>query len=135
MSPLWNIIQNHTNEIKYILLIVVIISMIITVRSYINYQNIILSIEKVEAQTQDIIQQKLYHQNMLLPYEQTDLAKYFLGHENNILFPGEFIIRFQQQNNTSIKTENKNKSNNDTISQPQQARQHYLRNIFTPQNK
>jgi hypothetical protein len=109
--------------------------MIITVRSYINYQNIILSIEKVEAQTQDIIQQKLYHQNMLLPYEQTDLAKYFLGHENNILFPGEFIIRFQQQNNTSIKTENKNESNNDTISQPQQARQHYLRNIFNPQNK
>ena len=63
---------------------------------YINY----VSIEDAIQSTIDESQQKnlelAFTENFLLNYEKSEYAQYFLQHENNILWKGEFIIRFEK---------------------------------------
>ena len=69
--------------------------MIISIKTYLNYLTIETSIEDVNKETLEITQKKKYEENFLIPFEKSKYATYFLRHENNILLPGEFIIRFE----------------------------------------
>lgn len=90
-----------------------------------NYLAIELSIQNVNQETVHITQRKLYEENFLIPYEQSEYSEYFLRHENNILFPGEFIVRFEEEKTLKpedIWTES-------TIQTPQDSRKYFLQNI------
>ncbi len=98
--------------------------MIVSIRTYMNYLAIEVSIENVNQETQQITQRKLYEENFLIPYEMSEYAEYFLRHENNILFPWEFIIRFEEERLTTTQIDQENK-----IQTPQESRKHFFRTI------
>ena len=90
-----------------------------------NYLAIEVSIENVNQETQQITQRKLYEENFLIPYEQSEYAQYFLRHENNILFPWEFIVRFEAENVASVSETDQE----DRIQTPQESRRHFFGTI------
>jgi hypothetical protein len=117
----------HKNPIlsKYGLAIIVLFAMIVSIRTYMNYLAIETSIESVNEETVQITQRKLYEQNFLMPYEQSEYSEYFLWHENNILFPGEFVIRFENERPPNLEeTEPEN-----SIKTPQDSRHYFFENI------
>jgi hypothetical protein len=97
MQKFLSFIQKNPLLSKYGLGIVVLFAMIVSIRTYMNYLAIELSIQNVNQETVHITQRKLYEENFLIPYEQSEYSEYFLRHENNILFPGEFIVRFEEE--------------------------------------
>ena len=107
MQKIIAIIQKNPLLSKYWLGIVVIFAMIVSIRTYLNYLAIEVSIENVRQETVQITQRKLYEENFLIPYEESEYNQYFLRHENNMLFPGEYIIRFKNQKKLAQKKKQK----------------------------
>jgi hypothetical protein len=97
MEKFLSFIQKNPLLSKYGLGIIVLFAMIVSIRTYMNYLAIEVSIQNVNQETVYITQRKLYEENFVIPYEKSEYSKYFLRHENNILFPGEFIIRFEEE--------------------------------------
>ena len=64
---------------------------------YSNYLAIESTIENTIAQRESKMAELAFSQNFLAYYENSDYAKFFLQHENNMLADGEYIIKFEQQ--------------------------------------
>jgi len=126
MQKIIAIIQKNPLLSKYWLGIVVIFAMIVSIRTYLNYLAIEVSIENVRQETVQITQRKLYEENFLIPYEESEYNQYFLRHENNMLFPGEYIIRFEKPKEISTEKETET---NDTIKAPQDSRQYFIKKV------
>jgi len=118
-------IQKNPVISKYWLWIITLFAMLVSIRTYMNYLAIEVSIENVNQETQQITQRKLYEENFLIPYEQSEYAQYFLRHENNILFPWEFIVRFEAENVASVSETDQE----DSIQTPQESRRHFFGTI------
>ena len=79
--------EENITFVKYTLIVVNIFFMIIAIKSVVNNQNIMESIESVKQDTQNIEQKTFYINNFLAPYLKSDFAGYFFAHENNQIFP------------------------------------------------
>jgi len=60
-----------------------------------NFINVYDSIINVESDIENAEEQIAYTNKFLKPYLDSEYADYFLAHKNNILFYGEYIVRFQ----------------------------------------
>lgn len=100
--------------------------MIVSIKTYLNYLTIELSIESVRQETAQITQKKLYEENFLIPYEKSEYNQYFLRHENNILLPGEYIIRFERPKITEKESDTSPK---DQIQTPEDSRQYFIQRV------
>ena len=66
----------------------------IAIRVYVNYLNIETAIQDTVIQRESKMAELMFTQNFLVYYEKSDFAKYFLQHENNMLMPWEYVIKF-----------------------------------------
>lgn len=126
MQKFITIIQRNPLLSKYWLGIIVIFAMIVSIRTYLNYLAIEVSIENVRQETAEITQRKLYEENFLIPYEQSEYNQYFLWHENNMLLPWEYIIRFEKTKETTVTN---TADNTNTIQSPQDSRQYFIKKV------
>ena len=93
MDKLKIFILRHPNRFKYGFAIIDMFLVLIAIKIFINYNNIEIAITETAQQSQDKTMELWYAQNFQLPYEKSEYAQRFLKHENNMLLPGEFIIR------------------------------------------
>lgn len=70
--------------------------MIITIRTYVNYLSIETAISDATLQQITKTDELAFTQNFLVSYENSEYAGYFLSHENNMLLPGEYIVKFEE---------------------------------------
>jgi hypothetical protein len=96
MDSLKALIRKYPNRIKYGILILDIFAMIITIRTYVNYLSIETAISDATLQQITKTDELAFTQNFLVNYENSEHAGYFLSHENNMLLPGEYIVKFEE---------------------------------------
>ncbi len=96
MPKLKYYLRKYPNRIKYGLLIIDIFAMIIAIRVYVNYVAIETTISSTTLEREGKMAELAFSQNFLVNYEKSDYAKFFLQHENNMLAPDEFIIKFEE---------------------------------------
>jgi hypothetical protein len=96
MRRLIKLFSQYSSQLKYILLVVVILAMIMSIRTYLNFVAIEDAITDVEKQSAHIQEDIYFVEKFQIPYLSSAYADYFLAHENNLLFPGEAIIRFEE---------------------------------------
>ncbi len=101
MDKLKYYILKYPNHLKYWLLLVNIFAVILAIKIFVNYNNIEQAIEETSRQSQNKAMQLWYAKNFQIPYEQSDYAKMFMKHENNMLLPWELIIKFESKKNTN----------------------------------
>jgi hypothetical protein len=70
---------------------------LMAIKIFINYNNIEQAIEQTALESYTKAEELGYTQNFQLAYEKSDYAQRFLKHENNMLLPGEIIIKFQDK--------------------------------------
>lgn len=94
MKTLGYYLKRYPNRIKYGLIMINLFAMIFAIRMYVNYVSIENTIENTILERQNKMAELAFSQNFLIHYERSEFAKYFLQHENNMLMPGEYIIKF-----------------------------------------
>ncbi|HOG15487.1 MAG TPA: hypothetical protein PK674_02765 [Candidatus Absconditabacterales bacterium] len=119
------IIGKHGNTIKIISTLLTILAMIVAARTYITYNSIIEAINNVNHNIRAVEDEIAYSNNFLKYYLDSEYSDYFLAHKNNILFNGEFIIKFQAP--LENEKEEKNIENKNIIQTPQESRQHFIK--------
>ncbi|HCB51558.1 TPA: hypothetical protein DEP21_03215 [Patescibacteria group bacterium] len=68
---------------------------LVAIKMFVNYNNIEIAIEQTIDQSLSKQQELAFAENFQLNYERSEYSQLFLKHENNMLMPGEFIIKFQ----------------------------------------
>lgn len=97
MDKLKYFLLRHPNRIKYGFFIVDMFLVLMAIKIFINYNNIEQAIEQTALESYTKAEELGYTQNFQLAYEKSDYAQRFLKHENNMLLPGEIIIKFQDK--------------------------------------
>lgn len=87
-------LRRYPNRIKYGLIILDLFAMMFAIRVYVNYLSIETTIQDTIIQRESKMAELAFTQNFLVHYEKSDFARYFLQHENNMLMPGEYVIKF-----------------------------------------
>lgn len=87
-------LRKYPNRIKYGLIVLDVFAMIIAIRVYVNYLSIETTIQDTIFQRESKMAELAFTQNFLVHYEKSDFARYFLQHENNMLMPDEYVIKF-----------------------------------------
>ena len=95
-------IKAHDSLLKRWFFIASLVFMLMAIQIYMNYVTIIESTETIKKQNIKVQEEIDYINNYQLKYLDSNHAKNFLAHENNILKDGETVIDFQW-----IKTEEK----------------------------
>lgn len=90
-------IKHHKTLLKRGLLIANIFLMLGAIQIYMNYLMIIETTESVKAQNQKVQDEIDYINNYQLKFLNSEHAKHFLAHENNILGVGETVIAFKEK--------------------------------------
>lgn len=126
IEQILQIIENYGTAIKYTLIVLIPILFILDAKTYINYMTIQDSITNVKEEIKLLDEEIAYNENFLDPYLDSDYAIYFLSHKNNILFDGEYIIKFEEE----IAIEEEKKQKNEIIRNSNDARKHFLNNKF-----
>ena len=138
MDKLKYFILKYPNQLKYGVLLVDMLFILIAIRIFINYTNIEQAIQETAHQSEDKTMELWYAKNFWLAYERSDYAQMFLKHENNMLLPGEFIIKFTDKTkivNTWDKKETDWKPDSRLLTTAQEARQQFLKEkLFLNQN-
>ena len=88
-------IKEHDSTLKWGLFIASIIFMLMAIQIYMNYITIIENTETIKNQNTKVQEEIDYINNFQLKYLDTNHAKNFLSHENNILKDGETVIDFK----------------------------------------
>ncbi|MEI6425968.1 MAG: hypothetical protein WCO66_01305 [Candidatus Absconditabacteria bacterium] len=102
------------------------------IKIFINYNNIEQAIIETAKASQDKTEELGYTKNFQLAYEKSEYAQRFLKHENNMLLPGEIIIKFQDKS-TMFTTGANKKTTIKLITTPEESRQQFLKEkIFPP---
>ena len=96
MNRIKKLILQYSGILKYGLLFINFFLMIFAIGIYINYATIIENTDAFGAQQKNVENQIIYTENFQLKYLDSEHAKYFLYHENTLLFPGERIINFEK---------------------------------------
>lgn len=124
-------LRKYPNRIKYGLIVLDIFAMIIAIRVYVNYLSIETTIQDTIVQRETKMAELAFSQNFLVHYEKSDFARYFLQHENNMLMPGEYVIKFVENTkkiNTGEQTTTTLQDNKDPnfITSPQASWKRFL---------
>ena len=90
-------IKRYKTLLKWGLLIANIFLMLGAIQIYMNYLIIIETTQSVKAQNQKVQDEIDYINNYQLKFLDSDHAKHFLAHENNILGAGETVIAFKEK--------------------------------------
>ena len=98
MGKLHYYLRKYPNRIKYGLIVLDVFAMIIAIRVYINYISIETTIQDTIVERETKMAELAFSQNFLVHYEKSDFAKYFLQHENNMLMPDEYVVKFVENN-------------------------------------
>ena len=93
MERLRYYLKTYPTRIKYGLLLLDLFAMIIAIKMYVNYVNIQTTIENTIFERQTKMAELAFTRNFLAQYENSDFARFFLQHENNMLSVGEYIIK------------------------------------------
>ena len=88
-------IKEHDTLLKWWLFIASLVFMLMAIQIYMNYVTIIESTELIKKQNVKVQEEIDYINNYQLKYLDSNHAKNFLAHENNILKDGETVIDFQ----------------------------------------
>lgn len=124
MNKLKLLLLRHPTRTKYVLLFLDIFFILIATKMFINYNSIELAIEESNKESQLKEEQLAFAQNFQLNYQKSDYAQRFLKHENNMLRPGEFIIKFQALSKVVESwTQNQTGRREHILSTPQESRQ------------
>ncbi len=102
MHNLFKLLSKYSTHIKYILIVVILLAMIMSIRTYLNFVAIEDAIQNVQLKTIQTQNEILYVKNFLIPYLSSEYAEYFLSHENSVLFPHEAIVWFESQSEQDI---------------------------------
>lgn len=94
-SNFFTLVRKHITKIKYIGLILVFFSAIITIRTYINYLAIQETIQNTNLEIQRQNEQIAYTENFLLNYYNSEYKEFFSHHKNKILNRGEKIVQIK----------------------------------------
>lgn len=89
------LLQKYPTHVKYWLLVISLFVMIVAIKNYLNYDNILYEIDLVKVNTNKTQQQILYTEKFLMPYLGSSYADYFLAHENSILYEKEDVVKFE----------------------------------------
>lgn len=89
-------IKKYGTAIKRGLVILFSYLMILSISSYFTYETIIKNTIIIQEQAQIVRDEISYFNHFQLKYLNSEYAKKFLAHENNILEAGEALIAFQQ---------------------------------------
>jgi len=95
MFHLKTILNLYWTKIKYGLWVVLFVAMIFALRTYLNYLEVVDSIETVDARTANVQNEMDYAQNFQKKYLASDYGYLFLAHDNSMIFDGEEIILFK----------------------------------------
>jgi hypothetical protein len=93
MERLRYYLKTYPTRIKYGLFLLDLFAMIIAIRMYSNYVNIQTTIENTIFERQTKMAELAFTRNFLAQYENSDFARFFLQHENNMLSVGEYIVK------------------------------------------
>ncbi len=137
MFQIKTLLVNHWSTIKYVLFAVLLFSMIIAIRTYINYVTIIDTINNV-TKRKDMVQEELdYSQNFQSRYLASEYGHLFLAHDNNMLFWGDSIVSFRSWSEvvsqpatmsiTHIPNRRQEEEISKTLLRPQESRQMFIR--------
>ncbi len=88
-------IKAHNSLLKRWFFIASLVFMLMAIQIYMNYVTIIESTELIKKQNVKVQEEIDYINNYQLKYLDSNHAKNFLAHENNILKDGETVIVFQ----------------------------------------
>jgi len=132
MEKFFKFIFQNITYIKYSLLILVIFSMIFSVRTYLKHTYIEEEIKNVDQTTANRIEEMNYQKKFVFSYLSSEYSDFFWKHENNNLFPNEYIIEFEAMSSQieTPKEEIKPQSFN-PLSSPKDARKHFLTEKFS----
>lgn len=134
MQNFFKFVFQNITYIKYWLLILVIFSMIFSVRTYIKHTYIEEEINAVHKTTDKRIEEKNYKEKFIFAYLESEYSEYFWKHENNSLFPNEYIIEFEAMAR-KIEPEIKNEIPTfNPLSTPIEARKHFRTEKFSQIN-
>lgn len=103
-------IKSHSTLLKRALFIASLFLMLMAIQIYMNYITIIENTETIKKQNSKVQEEIDYINNYQLKYLDSNHAKNFLAHENNILKDGETVIDFKWKENkidTKIETTQK----------------------------
>ena len=95
MFHLKTILNLYWTKIKYGLWAALFVAMIFALRTYLNYLEVVDSIETVDARTANVQNEMDYAQNFQKKYLASDYWYLFLAHDNSMIFDGEEIILFK----------------------------------------
>ena len=95
--------------------------MLIAVKTYVNYSEIVNEIDNVNKNINAVEQEIAYAEKFYSKYVDSDYSTYFLSHKNNVLFDGEYIIKIST---TPKESENENHNDNEKNNRetPQESR-------------
>jgi len=130
-------LSQHGSELKYILLIVVILAMIMSIRTYLNFVAIEDAIIWVEQDSYDLQDEIFFVKKFQMSYLSSYYADYFLAHENNVLFPWEVIIKFEDMKSEIIEKEDtlNNLSDQNVMSEKEAWEHFWWERIYEVKNK
>lgn len=130
----WYILK-YPSRVKYGLIIANAFIILVAVKMYINYVSIEDTIGNTILQRQQETNKTNFMQNFLLNYEKSEYARYFLQHENNILWPWEFIIRFIKKTEKTPVVEStdwiSSYDQKQYIKNPQESRNYFINDKLT----
>ena len=95
MFQLKSLIKTYWTKIKYALRVVFFITMIVAIRTYVNYLVVVDSIKTVYNITDLVKNEMDYAQNFQKKYLASDYGYLFLAHDNSMIFKWEEIILFK----------------------------------------
>ena len=134
MDKLKYFLLKHPNRIKYGFILVDMFLILMAIKIFINYTNIEQAIEQTAKESHDKANELWFTQNFQIAYEKSEYAQRFLKHENNMLLPGEIIIKFQDKStmpNTGTAWTGSKKGIR-MITTPEEARQQFLKEKLFP---
>ena len=114
-------LKQYGAMIVYGLVCINIFGMIIAIKSKINDDLIVTSIDKVETEIVDTTQEKYYLENFYIPYLWSEYAQYFIAHESNRIFEGEYIIKLYNKQPKQWSTDEQSEEQSEIIDRQQQT--------------
>ncbi|MBQ2600688.1 hypothetical protein II582_05075 [bacterium] len=99
--------------------------MLVAVKTYVNYSEIVNEIDNVNKNINAVEQEIAYAEKFYSKYLDSDYSMYFLSHKNNVLFDGEYIIKIST---TPKESENENHNDNEKNQRetPQESRKRFI---------
>lgn len=119
------IVTRHWNKIKVFWWIFAMVVMLVAVKTYVNYSEIVNEIDNVNKNINAVEQEIAYAEKFYSKYLDSDYSMYFLSHKNNVLFDGEYIIKIST---TPKESENENHNDNEKNHRetPQESRKRFI---------